>query len=78
MPIFDQDGYSGLGWTDVERQLEGITSMPDAAASELPPQFEMVSEVVSRLRKLFKNYNVKYQVGVSRNEGSRWVYENIW
>lgn len=76
-----QDGWTGVGWSDLAGQVETLADQLDLLAGlapGLPPQFDMVSEILEKLPPLFKNYKVKYQVAVIRSSGDRWVYENIW
>lgn len=71
-------GYTGLGWSNMQAQFEGITSQLDAVAGSLPPEFDMFIEMLDKMPTLLKNYGIKHQVAVIRTSGNRWVYENIW
>jgi hypothetical protein len=70
--------YSGLGWADVQAQTESAVAQLDAVAGSLPPQFDMLIDMLDKFPALFKTYKLKNQVAVIRNDGNRWVYENIW
>jgi hypothetical protein len=70
--------YTGLGWSNVQAQSEGLVSQLDAVAGSLPPEFDMFIEMLDKMPPLLKTYGVNHQVAVIRTSGNRWVYENIW
>lgn len=70
--------WTGLGWTNLGDSMLGLADKLDLVASDLPPEFGGVIDVLETMPKLLKTYRVKHQVVVIRTDGNRWVYQNIW